>query len=121
MVELSVGDGMLKVEILGWHKVFALKSRFLIPLAHVGGVRRDPEDAGRWWKGWRLFGTAFPGVVWAGWFYKDGRHTFWDVSKPENAIAIDLINEGYSQLIVEVADPDEAASLIRGATGNFPG
>ena len=85
------------------------------------GVRRDPEDALRWWKGWRLFGTAFSGVIWAGWFYKDGRHIFWDVSKPENAIAIDLVNEGYSQLIVEVADPATAVSLIRGATGNFSG
>ena len=85
------------------------------------GVRRDPEDALRWWKGWRLFGTAFSGVIWAGWFYKDGRHIFWDVSKPENAIAIDLVNEGYSQLIVEVADPATAVCLIRGATGNFSG
>ena len=85
------------------------------------GVRRDPEDALRWWKGWRLFVTAFSGVIWAGWFYKDGRHIFWDVSKPENAIAIDLVNEGYSQLIVEVADPAAAVSLICGATGNFPG
>ncbi len=42
------------------------------------------------------------------------------MAKAQNAIAIDLLNEGYSQLIVEVADPDTAASLIRGATGNFP-
>ncbi|HEY2524884.1 MAG TPA: hypothetical protein VGI29_07485 [Candidatus Binataceae bacterium] len=61
------------------------------------------------------------GGIWAGWFYTDGRHIFWDVSKPENAVAIDLVNEGYSQLIVEVACPDAAVSLIRGATGNFPG
>ena len=120
MVELSVGDGMLRVEVLGWHKLFAFKSSFVIPLEHVGDVRRDPEDAGQWWKGWRLCGTAFPGVIWAGWYYKDGRHVLWDVARPQNAIAIDLVNEGYSQLIVEVADPDAAVSLIRGATGNFP-
>jgi hypothetical protein len=120
MVELSIGDGRLRIEILGWHKVFAFKSRFLIPLDHVRDVRRDPEDAMQWWKGWRVCGTAVPGVISAGWYYKDGRHVFWDVTSPQNAIAIDLINEGYSQLIVEVADPDAAISLIQGATGNLP-
>ena len=119
MVEVSVADGMLKVEILGWHKLFAFKSRLLIPLNHVSDVRRDPEDAVRWWKGWRLCGTSLPGVA-AGWYYKDGRHVFWDIGKAQNAIAIDLVNEGYSQLIVEVADPEAAVSLIRGATGNLP-
>jgi hypothetical protein len=29
MVELTVGDGLLKVEILGWHKLWAVRSRFL--------------------------------------------------------------------------------------------
>jgi len=35
MVELSIGDGRLKVEILGWHKFFAFKSKFLIPFDHL--------------------------------------------------------------------------------------
>ena len=50
MVELSVGDGMLKVEILGWHKVFAIKNRFLIPLEHVAvcaAIPRMRYDGGR--------------------------------------------------------------------------
>jgi len=38
MVELTVGSGTLKVEILGWHKLFAKKSRFLIPLELVSDV-----------------------------------------------------------------------------------
>ena len=50
-----------------------------------------------------------------------GQHVFWDVANPQNAIAIDLTDEGYSQLIVEVADPDAAVNLIRGATCNSPG
>ena len=28
MVELTVGGGMLRVEILGWHQLLAMKSRF---------------------------------------------------------------------------------------------
>ena len=116
MVELSIRDGRLKVEILGWHKLFAFKSRFLIPLDHIRNARPGLEDAMQWWKGWRLFGTSVPGVISAGWYYKGGRHVFWDVSKPQNAIAIDLVDEGYSQLIVEVANPDAAINLIRSST-----
>jgi hypothetical protein len=37
------------------------------------------------------------------------------VANPQNAVAIDLTDEGYSQLVVE-ADPDAAVSLIRGST-----
>ena len=120
MVELSVGDGMLRVEILGWHKFFAIKSRLLIPLEHISSVQRYSGSSKGWWKGLRFWGTGIPGVLAAGWYYKDGRHQFWDVHKPQNAITVDLIDEGYKRLVVEVADPDAAVSLIRGATGNFP-
>ncbi len=117
MVEISVTRGMLRVEVLGWHKLFAFKSSFAIPLAHVVGVRRDPEGAARWWKGWRLCGTSMPGVIAAGWYYKDRRHVFWDVSNPQNAIAIELAGKGYSRLMVEVADPDAAVALIERSIG----
>jgi hypothetical protein len=69
MVELTVGGGMLKVEILGWHKLFAMKSRFLIPLEHVSDVQSYPEGTNGWWKGWRFWGTGIPGVLAAGWYY----------------------------------------------------
>ena len=95
------------------------KAGFLIPLDHIRGVRRDPEYAARSWKGWRLCGTGFPDVISAGWYYKEGRHVFWDVVNPQNAVTINLADEAYSELIVEVADPDAAVSLIRDATANF--
>jgi hypothetical protein len=120
MVEVSVGDGMLKVKVLGWHKILACKRRFRIPLDHVRGAQRKLEDVLAWWKGWRLCGTSIPGIIVAGWYYKDGQHVFWDVRRPQNTITIDLVNESYSRLIVEVADPDATISLIRGVTGNFP-
>ena len=117
MVEISISGGMLRVEVLGWHKLLAFKSSFAIPLAHVSEVKRQLEAAGRWWKGWRLCGTSIPGVICAGWYYKDGQHVFWDVSKPGNAIAIELVDEGYARLVVEVADPDAALKLIQDACG----
>ena len=63
----------------------------------------------------RLPGTNVPGVITAGTFYQDGKRVFWDVHHPENTIVIDLHDERYSNLIVEVEEPDAAVRLIRTA------
>jgi hypothetical protein len=58
-------------------------------------------------------GTSVPGVIKAGTFYQDGKRVFWDVHHPEKTIVIDLHDERYNQLIVEVEDPQAAVSLIQ--------
>jgi hypothetical protein len=63
----------------------------------------------------RKIALALPGVITAGTFYQDGERFFWDVHHPENTIVIDLLNEQFSQLVVEVADPRGAVLLIQNA------
>ncbi len=103
-------------EVLGLHKVWALRSRLVIPAENIRGARRDP-DALRGWKGWRLPGTYIPGVLIAGTFLRAGRRTFWDVRRRrrENAIVVDLEGERYDRLVIEVEDPDAALSLLNAA------
>jgi len=113
MVDLSIAAGKLTLDIRGADKLWAFKSTLEIPLAHVAGVRADPEVARGWYHGIRLPGTNLPGVITAGTFYQDGQRVFWDVHHPENTIVIDLHDERFHQLIVEVADPQAAVSLIR--------
>jgi len=115
MVDLSVAEGKLTLYVIGADKLWALKSSLEIPLVHIAGVRADPEVARGWWHGLRLPGTNVPGVITAGTFYQDGRRVFWDVHHPENTIVIDLHDEQYNQLIVEVADPQTAVALIQSA------
>ena len=66
MVDLSVAEGKLTLHVRGSDKLWAFKSSLEIPLAHVGGVRADPEVARGWWHGIRLPGTNVPGVITAG-------------------------------------------------------
>jgi len=40
---------------------------------------------------------------------------FWDVHHPEKTIVIDLHDERYNELIVEVDDPASAVNLIQNA------
>lgn len=115
LVDLSIAEGKLTLNIRGADKLWAFKSSLEIPLVHIAGVRADPETARGWYHGIRMPGTNVPGVITAGTFYQDGRRVFWDVHDPEKTVAIDLHDERYSQLIVEVADPDAAIKLIQSA------
>ncbi len=113
MVDLSISEGKLVLEVRGADKLWALKSSLEIPLQHIAGVRADSSIARGWWHGWRMPGTNVPGVITAGTFYQDGKRVFWDVHNPDNTIVIELKDERYNELIVEVPNPEAAVALIR--------
>jgi hypothetical protein len=108
-----VAEGKLSLHVRGADKLWAFQSSLEIPLIHIVGVRADPEIARGWYHGIRSPGTNVPGVITAGTFYQDGKRVFWDVHHPEKTIVIDLHDEQFSQLVVEVADPDAAVKLIQ--------
>jgi len=115
LVDLSIADGKLLLHVRGADKLWALTSSLEIPLVHIAGVRADPETARGWYHGIRMPGTNVPGVITAGTFYQDGKRIFWDVHNPDKTIVIDLHDERYNQLVVEVADPEAAVKLIQNA------
>jgi hypothetical protein len=113
MVDLSISDGKLVLHVRGADKLWAFKSSLEILLEHIAGIRPDPEVARGWWHGIRMPGTSLPGVITAGTFYQHGKRVFWDVHDPDNTVVIDLRDERYNELIVEVADPSAAVALVR--------
>jgi hypothetical protein len=115
LVDLSIAEGKLTLHVRGADKLWALKSSLEIPLAHIARVHADPEAARGWYHGLRMPGTNVPGVITAGTFYQDGKRVFWDVHHPEKTIVIELHDERYSELIVEVDAPDAAVNQIRNA------
>jgi len=112
-VDLSIAEGKLMLNVRGADKLWAFRSSLEIPLVHIAGVRADPEVARGWYHGIRMPGTNVPGVITAGTFYRDGKRVFWDVHHPERTIVIDLHDERFNQLVVEVADPEAAVKLIQ--------
>ena len=115
MVDLSIAEGKLMLQVRGADRLWTFKSSLEVPLPHIAGVRRDPDAARGWYHGLKMPGTNVPGVITAGTFYHDGKRVFWDVHRPENTIVIDLHDERYNQLVVEVADPQAAVKLIHTA------
>src|SRR5215472_10445727 len=106
MVDLSVSGGKLVLHVRGADKLWSFMSSLEIPLQHIAGIRKDRSVAQGFWHGIRMPGTNIPGVLTAGTFYQDGQRVFWDVHHPDNTIVIELIDERYNELVVEVTDPE---------------
>lgn len=115
MVDVQVQGDKVVFEIEGMHKVWALRSRLEIPLKHVRGVRADPESARGLWRGLKLAGADIPGLFAAGTFYRHGNLVFYDVRDPSRAIVVELDDETYDRLVVEVRDPAAAVATIMAA------
>jgi hypothetical protein len=114
MARVTIEDNTLIIEIEGLDKLWALKSRLDIPITNVRGATRDPgivHDR----KGIRAPGTYLPGVITAGTFYQDGDRVFWDVKDPEKAVVIELADERYARLVIQVDDPRAVVALIEQA------
>jgi hypothetical protein len=114
-VELT-GDALI-VHVRGMDRLWALKSRLEIPLAHVVSAEVCPEVALGWRMSIRAPGTHMPGVITAGTFYKEGERVFWDVHDPESTVVIHLKDDQYARLIIEVDDPPATAAAIQRALG----
>jgi len=115
MVELYIADGTLHLHVRGMDALWALKSSLEIPLQHIAGIRADPSVAQGWFHGLRLPGTNVPGVITAGTFYQDGKRVFWDIHDPNKSVVLELRDERYNELIVEVSDPLLAVKTVRDA------
>jgi hypothetical protein len=112
MTQIAIAEGRLKIEVLGWDKLWAFKSRVEFPLEHVVVVRPwEKEKDGAWW-GIRAPGTCLPGVIVAGTYHRWGEHVFYDVHDFGKAFVIELKDEWYARLVVEVAEPQAMLRLF---------
>lgn len=114
MATISIDDDDLIVDVQGLDKLWALKSRLTIPLTNVRGATADPSITSEP-KGWRGPGTHLPGVVVAGTFHQDGQRVFWDVHDKGKAVVIELNDDTYQRLVIEVDDPHATVDLIERA------
>jgi hypothetical protein len=113
VAQVTIDGDHVVVNIVGWDRVFALKSELRIPVSHIRGVSTNPEEAHQWWHGLRLGGTEMPGVITAGTFYTREGKFFYDVHDPDRTVALDLDHEFYKKVIIQVDDPEIVARAIQ--------
>ncbi|CAG4903178.1 MULTISPECIES: hypothetical protein [Acidithrix] len=114
MVIVSIKDGDLILQVKGIGKVLALRNELVIPLNHVRGVTADP-GAFSMPRGLRAPGTSIPGLLYAGTFYHKGEKVFWEVHNPAKAVVIELAEEDFTRLVIEVENPNDVVSSIEDA------
>lgn len=110
MVRLEVNGDTIDMTVLGSHVLWALKRSLSVKCKHVLSVTRaDPALRPPWL---RCPGTAVPGVICAGTYLGKGRKEFWDTRFKGNAVRIELRDERYTRLVVDVADPEETIKAL---------
>jgi hypothetical protein len=111
MVDVQKVDGNYIFEIKGLHKLWALRSQLTIPVGNVTGAHRNTEGLNPP-PGFRMPGTQVPGLITAGTYLaKDGK-IFCDVMDEKNAVVVELQDEVYTKLIIEVADAEATINLL---------
>jgi hypothetical protein len=111
MATISIDGSDLIIDVHGLDKLWTLRRRLTFPLTHIHGATADPGIVVEP-KGWRGPGTHLPGVVVAGTFHQDDQKVFWAVHHKDKAVVIELKDDTYQRLIIEVDDPRATVELI---------
>jgi hypothetical protein len=61
------------------------------------------------------WGVRFPGIITVGTYHRGGDLVFWDIRDRNKGVVIDLRDEKYQRLVVEVDDPPTAVKTIQQA------
>jgi hypothetical protein len=111
--EFSIVDSNLIIKIQGFHKVLCFKRVLKIPMKQIAAVKHFTEDDKGMFKGLRALGINIPGIITAGTFYQEGKKTFWDVRNPSQSIILELKDNSFSKIIVEVSDRNAIIAKIQ--------
>jgi len=111
MVSVVLQGSTVVIKILGFHKVLALKSQIQFNKTSIRKINiaekklRPPLL--------RCPGIAIPWIISAGTFLGKGKKEFWDRKYKKEAIEIELENEKYTKIVVDVENPEEIIKLLK--------
>lgn len=126
MARIVIRGDRLVVRLSWWERLLAFRGDLFVPLARVRDVIAPATVHGKYvaldWRLLRLPGTAIPGVIQAGSYYriKDGWE-FYAVRRPSTSIVIEMTGGRYKRLIIQVdgETPESAARRILSAREPF--
>lgn len=110
MVQITKKQNLITVAILGFHKIWSLKHQLRIQANDIVAVYQNEAELNDF-KGIR-FGTFIPYLITAGTFYWKGKRNFWDVMNKKNTIIIELKNNQFNKLYLEVENPTATINLL---------
>lgn len=110
MVSITKENNNFVFKILGFHKLWAFRSSITVPKENIVKAYQDIEELHKW-AGFRV-GTYVPFVIIAGNYFVGNKRNFWDVMKEKNTIIVELKNNSYNKLYIQVENPEESLQLL---------
>ena len=111
MTTVEITGDELVVTMHGLDRLWSLRRRIVVPLAHVRGATADP-GVSRESAGVRAPGTHVPRVITAGTYYDGGERTFWNLRASQQAVVIELTGERFRRLVLGVDDARATAERV---------
>jgi hypothetical protein len=111
LVDVRTDDGDVVVRPRGWSKLWSLKRELRVPRGAVADVR--VVDGAEVPIGFRSPGTSAFGALLAGSFGFGPSRAFWLVHRRRGPkLVLDLRDQDYVRVVLEVSDPDAVASRL---------
>ncbi|MFJ6566357.1 hypothetical protein ACIQNU_02975 [Streptomyces sp. NPDC091292] len=118
MARIDITPDGIEVRVEGRPRLLGRWRPLVVPRAHLRAVYAD-ERAGGSFPGLRWGVSSYvPGVLALGSFRSGGRLSFWDVRDPAHVIVVELADEKYARLVVEVDDPAATVAAITALIGD---
>jgi len=108
--EVRISDGFVKVRIRGMNRIWALSGGVSFPASAVTSVW--VEEGPLQPRGWRMPGTAGFGVI-EGTYVEGSRREFWAVGRGKSLVVIELSDQPFVRVVVQVSDPEATVEALR--------
>jgi len=106
------------VEFRGTDRMWTFHRAAHIPLAHVTGTTVLERSEALATVSIRLLGAYWWGRLAMGLFRtRGGGHQLWSVRRAPRLLVVDLVDEKWQRLVLEVSDPDAFAVRLEAARG----
>jgi hypothetical protein len=114
MVQIALAPEALKLKLTATEKLAALHGDLTLPWSQVRGGQVLDRN---WWRtlGFRVPGTALPGLIIAGTYIWRGDKAFVYWRKGQQVIQINLDGNKYTRIVLGVADAELAADQLNTA------
>ncbi len=119
MVIIKRAETHFIFKLKGIHKLWTLTNKILIPIDHV--VKAYPnQNRLSLLNGIRMPGTYIPGLIIAGTYLVNEGKVFYDLTRGKRSIVVQLKEEKYKKLIIDVKDVPGALDLLNPFVVSFP-
>jgi hypothetical protein len=117
LARVDLADDVVIVRPRGLNRLWALKSEVRVPLSNVSEVHLDvPRRSVP--SGFRMPGTAFPGLIQAGTYRRKGEKSFWLVGRTSKVTVIECLRGRFDRIVLQLRD--ETAVELRRVVSSGP-